>query len=257
MTNQAEKPPIWDNTTVCFGGDDCPNCEREKRNADAKPAEPSKHGRDCLGPKSVYGCTCKSEPTPPPPVEPGGCGCHGPCGRADCCKRCAEPGSEPPIDFDAQYKTAQIWAECGLFEAYGPGRRALGRAYLALKAERDNFKAEIATLRSERVALAAKASDLQARNDAQAEDMCNWFRTHEENAMCQDRHRQIWYVSRTTENDCPMCALAAQVKELEDVIVNEWESTPADKRRYFLTYRLEKEVERIRARKESEARREV
>lgn len=46
MRKPAPAPePIWDNTTLCFIGDDCPNCERKKRTNPA-PAPVSDKGAE-------------------------------------------------------------------------------------------------------------------------------------------------------------------------------------------------------------------
>jgi hypothetical protein len=77
----------------------------------------------------------KANAKPAPPQEPK-CRFHptGPC-APECVRPepTAPPQDAEPVDFETEHKTAKAWAECGLFEAYGPGRRALARAYLALR----------------------------------------------------------------------------------------------------------------------------
>lgn len=77
-----------------------------------------------------YGSPLRKWDEPPAPD----CGCHGLCGRADCCERCAEPqGSETPIDFEAWVKIAD-WH---IKERPQHAMTGLCRAFKALKAERD------------------------------------------------------------------------------------------------------------------------
>lgn len=199
---------------------------------DAKPAEPIRCA-SCAGqaahPKPGQTACTYCETPFAKPAEPPVCKCgghrpnvaHTPDG---CYSMPAEPqGSEPPIDWVAQRKTAEAWSMCGLFEAYGPGRQQLARAYLALKAERDALKASVAkrdeidasnladynALLAENAALKAERDEMKAELDRLKDGIPL---TYNPNTMCRDGHEMVLFTSDF--EPCPMCALKARVEAL-------------------------------------------
>jgi len=70
-------------------------------------------GRPCPDFRAAWHPIACPNATPAPPQEPPDCGCHGPCGRADCCERCAEPeDAAPPQDAEPVEEAIQIAAQC-------------------------------------------------------------------------------------------------------------------------------------------------
>jgi len=88
---------------------DCPN---------AKPApEPCQHDvRITVDRPQFPYCRKCGTVQPATPQERPDCGCHGPCGRADCCERCAEPeDSAPPQDAEpVEWQSLHdgVWGKC-------------------------------------------------------------------------------------------------------------------------------------------------
>ena len=134
--------------TPCLSG-----CVLSWATGDEKSAEFIDHAEGC--------------PNAPKPAEPPACGCHGPCGSADCCERCGEPqgsdGSEPPIDWEAAEGNARWWvANLPKVDL----SHKLARAYLALKSERDALRAGVDFQKTMRAATITRNMDLQGQNNA-------------------------------------------------------------------------------------------
>lgn len=193
--------------TPCLSG-----CVLSWATGDEKSAEFIDHAEGC--------------PNAPKPAEPPACGCHGPCGSADCCERCGEPqgseGSEPPIDWPEAEKVFCQMQSGYTYIGKGPEGylQNAARAYLALKAERDALKAELDHLKHG-IPL-----------------------TYNPNTMCRDGHVMVLYVSEF--EPCPMCALKARVEELEGAIVD-----ATQRANYSAWIVLDDMANAIRARKEA------
>jgi len=104
------------------------------------------------------------------PAEPPACGCFGPCGNPDCCERCAEPQSEPPIDPEPWVKITD-WH---IKERPQHAMTGLCRAFKSLKAERDILKLALAEESGYLKRASAERDALKVECDELAANVCDY-----------------------------------------------------------------------------------